>query len=481
MESIWKKDTQISQRESLKSDMKTDVAIIGTGMAGVLIGYFLKKRGVSCILIEADKIGSGLTANTTAKITLQHELIYDNLIQRFGEEKALQYASANKKAIDEYFRIVKEEQIDCMLEESSAYLYSCNSTQQLEKEFSAAQKLGIQSQMVKETNLPFKVLGALQYFGQAQFHPLKFLKAISDQLEIFENTKATSIEGKKIITANGVITAKKIVLATHFPFVNMPGYYFLRMHQERSYVIALENAPQLNGMYLGVDDNGLSFRNSGDYLLIGGGNHRTGENSKGGKYNLLREEAKKYFPKSREVTYWSAQDCMPIDGVPYIGQFSSSNPNIFVATGFQKWGMTSSMVSAEVISELIVGKSHPYPVFSPQRFNLSASAKLLAEEGIKAVKGISAQLFAIPDEKAAKLPCGHGGIVEQNGIKMGVYKNANGELFTVSTRCPHLGCQLEWNPDELSWDCPCHGSRFDYFGKLINNPATEDLEKRFLK
>lgn len=475
MESIWKKDTQIPQRESLKSDVKTDVAIIGAGMAGVLIGYFLKKRGISCILLEASRIGSGQTANTTAKITLQHGLIYDTLIQKFGEEKALQYVQANKKAIDEYFRIVKEDQIDCMLEESSAYLYSCNGTKQLEKEFSAAQKLGIQAQVTKETNLPFEVSGALQYSGQAQFHPLKFLKAISKQLETFENTKVTAVEGKKIITKNGVVTAEKIVLASHFPFINVPGYYFMRMHQERSYVIALENAPQLHGMYLGIDEDGLSFRNSGDYLLIGGGSHRTGENSKGGKYELLRDVAKKYFPESREVAHWSAQDGMPIDGIPYIGQFSSSIPNIFVATGFQKWGMTSAMVSAEIISELICGKPHLYPVFSPQRFNLSASAKLLAEDGIKAVKGISAEFFTIPTEKVTELSSGHGGIVEHNGIKMGVYKNADGEIFTVSTRCPHLGCQLEWNPDELSWDCPCHGSRFDYLGKLIDNPATEDL------
>lgn len=475
MESIWKKDTQIPQRESLKSDVKTDVAIIGAGMVGVLIGYFLKRRGVSCIILEADRIGSGQTANTTAKITLQHGLIYDTLIQKFGEEKALQYAQANKKAIDEYFRIVKDEQIDCMLEESSAYLYSCNGTEQLEKELSVVQKLGVQAQMTKETNLPFEVSGALQYSGQAQFHPLKFLKAISEQLEILENTKVTAVEGKKIITGNGVVTAEKIVLASHFPFINVPGYYFMRMHQERSYVIALENAPQLHGMYLGIDEDGLSFRNSGDYLLVGGGSHRTGENSKGGKYELLRDVAKKYFPESREVAHWSAQDCMPIDGIPYIGQFSSSNPNIFVATGFQKWGMTSAMVSAEIVLELICGNRHPYPVFSPQRFNLSASAKLLAEDGIKAVKGISAELFTIPTEKVMELPCGHGGIVEHNGIKMGVYKNAVGEIFTVSTRCPHLGCQLEWNPDELSWDCPCHGSRFDYLGKLIDNPATDDL------
>lgn len=477
MESIWKKDVQIAERESLSSNIKTDIAIIGAGMAGILIGYFLKKSGISCVILEADRIGSGQTGNTTAKITFQHGVIYDRLIQKFGEEKALQYVNANKKAIDKYFRIVTEEGIDCMLEECDAYLYSRNGMKQLEDEFTAAQKLGVQAELTKDSNLPFDISIALKYSKQAQFHPLKFLKAISEQLEVYENTKVKAIEGKKLITENGVVLAEKIVIATHFPFINAPGYYFLRMHQERSYVIALENAPQLNGMYRGIDEDGLSFRNSGNYLLVGGGGHRTGENSSGGKYDLLRSRIKEYFPGSNEVAHWSAQDCMPIDGISYIGQFSSSSPDIFVATGFQKWGMTSSMVSAEVISELIKGNPHPYPVFSPQRFNLSASAEQLAEDTIKAVKGLSAGIFKIPDEEISQIPCGHGGIVEYDGEKVGIYKNEEGKIFTVSTRCSHLGCQLEWNPDELSWDCPCHGSRFDYHGKLLNNPAIEDLKR----
>lgn len=476
MKSIWKKDTQINGRENLKSDTKAEVAIIGAGMAGVLLGYYLKKRGINCVILEADKIGSGQTGNTTAKITLQHGLIYDRLIEKFGEEKALQYALANRRAIDEYSRIIGEEQIGCMLEERCAFLYSCKSMEKLEAEISAARKLGIPAEITRETDLPFEVSAALKYTGQAQFHPLKFLKAIADPLEIYENTKVTDIKDKKILTQNAAVTADKIVIASHFPFINVPGYYFMRMHQERSYVLALENAPQLHGMYLGIDEDGLSFRNAGSYLLIGGGNHRTGENSDGGKYGELREAAKKYFPESREAAHWSAQDCMPMDGVPYIGQFSASDPDIFTATGFQKWGMTSSMVSAMVLSDLICGKPHPYPIFSPQRFNLSASAKKLAEDSAKAVKGLSTEIFAVPAEKADALPCGHGGIVKYNGEKMGVYKNENGEIFTVSTRCPHLGCQLEWNPDEMSWDCPCHGSRFDYTGKLINNPAMEDLQ-----
>ncbi|MFT3950952.1 MAG: FAD-dependent oxidoreductase [Oscillospiraceae bacterium] len=476
MKSIWEQDVQIPSRESLKSDIQTKVAVVGAGMAGALIGYFLKKRGISCVILEANRIGSGQTGHTTAKITLQHGLIYDGLIRNFGEEKASQYAEANRRTIDEYRRIIKEEQVDCMFEERSAFLYSCGDTELLEKELSAAHRLGIQAEITKETDLPFEIAGALKFNGQAQFHPLKFLQAITEQLEIYENTRVMELLENELLTEHGKVTAEKIVIASHFPFINTPGYYFMRMHQERSYVLALENAPQLSGMYLGIDEDGLSFRSSGGFLLMGGGGHRTGENSVSGKYEELRRAAKKYFPESREAAHWSAQDCIPMDDVPYIGQFSSSTPDVYVATGFQKWGMTSSMVSAMAISELIAGNAHPYPVFSPQRFHLSASAKQLVQDGIKAVKGISAELFSIPAEQEKELLCGHGGIVECESKKMGVYKNEDGEVFVVSVRCPHLGCQLEWNPDELSWDCPCHGSRFDYTGKLLDNPAQNDLD-----
>lgn len=477
MESIWSSSVDIPQRKELNNDIKTDVAIIGGGITGVLIGYFLKKNNINCVILEGDRIASGQTKNTTAKITSQHNLKYNFLIEKFGEEKALQYAQANEKAISEFFRIAKEEKIDCELESKPAFLYSRMAENPLEQELVAAKKLGISADLVKTASLPIKLSSALRFDNQAQFHPLKFIKAIAEDITIYENTMVTEIHDKTIFTKGGKVHAEKIVMATHYPFINTPGYYFMRMHQERSYVIALENAPQIDGMYIGVDADGLSFRNSGKYLIIGGGSHRTGENSAGGKYEMLRQFASENFQGSKEVAHWSAQDCIPLDGVPYIGQFSSSTPNIYVATGFQKWGMTSSMISAIIISQLIQGDPHPYEIFSPQRFNLSASAKSLMEDGLQSVKGLATQFLTIPDEQAEKLPKGHGGIVEFDGKKMGVYKDENGEIFTVSAKCPHLGCQLEWNPDELSWDCPCHGSRFDFKGNLIDNPAMKGINE----
>jgi Rieske Fe-S protein len=287
------------------------------------------------------------------------------------------------------------------------------------------------------------------------------------------------VEGNKVYTGGGVVTAKHIVFATHYPFVNAPGYYFLRMHQSRSYLLALEGAKRLDGMYLGVDSGGYTLRNSGGLTLFGGGDHRTGENSAGGQYQRLRSAAEKYFPGCREVASWSAQDCITVDSVPYIGRYSESTPDWYVATGFRKWGMTGSMAAARILSGLICREPPSYAeVFSPQRFVLPASAKTLWEEGKQAAKGLSRRIFTLPKEKAEHLPNGHGGVVEFDGEKVGVYKDELGQIFSVPVKCTHLGCQLEWNPDEKSWDCPCHGSRFDFKGNLIDSPAQEDLTER---
>lgn len=477
MESIWSKTAEVTAMPSLADNLETEVAVIGGGMAGILIAYFLQQEGKKVIVFEASRVGSGQTKNTTAKISSPHNLIYHKLIRDCGIEKARQYALANQKAIKAYQNLIDKYQIACHFEELPSYLYSVSKSESLEAEVKAAQKLGIHAEFTTHTELPFPVAGAAKFYGQAQFHPLEFLDAIIKELTIYENTRVKSVEGQEIVTDSYVIHAEQIVFATHYPFINVPGYYFMRMHQERSYVLALENAAQLDGMYLGIDkDNSFSYRNYEDLLLIGDSGHRTGENKAGGCYQKLWEEASRFWPGSRVSASWSAQDCMTLDGIPYIGQYSSQTPDWYVATGFGKWGMTSSMVSAMLISDLIMKRENPFmEVFSPQRFHLSASAKNAVTDGYKAAKGILYENLKIPKENIEELPLSHGGIVEYEGKKAGVYKNAEGEVFIVDTRCPHLGCQLEWNPDELSWDCPCHGSRFDYKGNLIDNPAQENL------
>lgn len=454
MESIWKKQVEIPRRESLNGTVKTKVAVIGAGMAGILTAYLLKSQGMDVVVLEADRIGSGQTRNTTAKITSQHNLIYASLIDKFGEEKARQYAHANEQAIERYQEIILKEQIDCQFQRCPSYLYTIapSRTKDLENEVLAAKLLGIQAEYIEETDLPLPVAGAVKFQKQAQFHPLEFIKSLTENLTIYEHSRVIQVEGQGACTKEGKVEAEHIVFAVHYPWQVVPGYYFLRMHQERSYVIALElpgDQKKWEGMYLGIEKEGYSFRTCQSkgktVLLMGGGSHRTGENISGGKYDNLRKHAREWFPGCSEIAHWSAQDCMPMDHIPYIGNFSSEEPNWYVATGFGKWGMTSSMVSATIISDMILGrKNEDREVFAPQRFPVAALSKNFAENVVHAVKGLSKQALS-----AEEFP----------------------------GKCPHMGCKLEKNEDEATWECPCHGSCFREDGRLLHGPAQYDLEK----
>lgn len=470
MQSIWSKEVEFPRRAPLSGDMETNTAVIGGGMAGILIAYYLQQKGVPVVILEANCVGSGQTRNTTAKITSQHGLIYDKLIKSFGLERARQYAKAGQEAIAAYRRLIEEKGIDCDFENIPAYLYTETNEAPLIREADAAQRLGIAAGFTTKTTLPFAVKGAVRFENQAQFHPLKFLKAIAGEVTVYEHTSVLRVQEHVLETNRGNVSAKHIVFACHYPFVNFPGLFFARLHQERSYVVALKNAWQMDGAYLGVDSDGHSFRNAGDLLLLGGEGHRTGEIHSKKPYASLLKNAKHWYPDCTEAARWSAQDCMTIDGLPCIGRYASSKPDWFVATGFQKWGMTNSMVAARCISDLICG-GEGEGIFSPQRFNLRASAKKLAVNIGQSAKGLTKSVFGVTFARPEDLPCGHGGIVQVHGKKIGAYKDEAGKLYMVSVCCPHLGCQLEWNPAERSWDCPCHGSRYDYTGRLISGPA----------
>ena len=430
MNSIWKNSAELPQFTKLEKNTKTDVLIIGGGITGILTAYFLENLGVDYVLVEKDRICNGVTENTTAKITVQHRLIYSKIMQEKGIEAAKKYYKANSEALKKYLELCSK--IDCDFEICDSFVYSRSNPFVLENEMKALKKIGCKSELTSTTPLPFCVEGAIKIPEQAQFNPLKLLAEISKNLNIYENTKVIEFLGELAVTNGGKIRANKIIFATHFPFLNKHGSYFLKLYQERSYVIALENAPKLNGMYVDENKKGLSFRNYGDLLLIGGGSHRTGKN--GGNWTELRQFAKKAYPEAREISHWATQDCISLDGIPYIGQYSARTPTLFTATGFNKWGMTSAMAAAKLLSDLIIGKSSEYAeLFSPSR---NIFTQQLAINGIEAVSS----------------------------------------LFTPSVRrCPHLGCKLHWNKDEHSWDCRCHGSRFSENGKLLDNPSNNDL------
>ncbi len=427
--SIWSNTAKPVHFDPLKESKSTDVLIIGGGIAGILCAYKLKNEGIDCLLLEATEICSGITKNTTAKITLSHGLIYDKMIKRFGEDKARLYVEAQLKAIEEYSELCAK--TDCDYETKDSYVYSLNNRKKIEKEVTALKRLGVEAEFLDTCNLPFTVKGAVRVKNQAQFDPLKFLYTIAKDLPIHENAKVVKLMPNKALTKHGEISYKKLIIATHFPILNRHGLYPLKLYQHRSYVLALKGAHNVNAMYVDESETGLSFRNYGDLLLLGGGGHRTGK--QGGCWQVLEEFTKKHYEKAEIVCKWATQDCMTLDGVSYIGQYSKSTPDVFVATGFNKWGMTNAMVCANILCDLTQDKANRYAnVFSPSRTMLRLQ------------------------------------------LSINAFESTVGLLTPVSPRCPHLGCALKYNRAEHTWDCPCHGSRFTEQGELIDNPATVD-------
>lgn len=432
MRSLWKATASLPEFPELVGDVRTDVLIIGGGIAGILTAYLLHEKGVRYVLVEKGRICSGTTGNTTAKITFQHGLIYDKILKSDGTEAARKYLAANRAAFDKYAELCGK--TDCDYEIKDNYVYSTDDRRKLEKEVEALEKIGYIADLCENVPLPVKTVGAVKFPDQAQFNPLKFLSSVAEGLNVYENTFVREMRGNTAVTDKGKIHADTVIAATHFPFINKHGSYFLKLYQHRSYVIALENAQDVNGMYVDECDTGLSFRNYEGLLLLGGGGHRTGK--KGGNWAELRAFAAKKYPDSREKHFWATQDCMSLDGIPYIGRYSAKTHGFYVASGFNKWGMTGSMTAAMLLSDMILGKRNGFAsVFDPSR------------------SIVKPQLFINGAEAVCNL------------------------LTPSKKRCPHLGCALKWNEAERSWDCPCHGSRFTEHGSVLDNPANGDMPK----
>ena len=431
MPSIWRETVVLPRFGPLKGDLHTDVLVVGGGMAGILCTHLLRERGVDCALVEAEHLAWGTTGDTTAKLTVQHGLLYHKLLRQKGREGALTYLRLQQGALERYRTLCANMDCDFTIEDNS--VYTLNDRKTLRAELAALQSLNVPAWLEEKPPLPMPTAGAVGIPQQARFHPLKFLAAIVPGLPIYEQTKVLELMPGKAVTNRGCVTAKKIILATHFPILNKHGGYFIKLYQHRSYVLALENTPPVEGMYVDDSGTGLSFRQWSDLLLLGGGGHRTGKN--GGGWRELELFAARHWPQATVRARWAAQDCMSLDGLPYVGRYSAATPDLFVATGFNKWGMTNAMAAAMVLCELVQGKPHP------AAFLLEPSRSILRPQ-------LAANLW----ESTVNL------------------------LTPTVPRCPHLGCALKWNGQEHSWDCPCHGSRFDEGGNLLDGPATADKQ-----
>ncbi|KPU43802.1 gamma-glutamylputrescine oxidoreductase [Oxobacter pfennigii] len=492
-ESYWTSSTPKTPYPALQEDLNVDVAVVGGGMAGITSAFLLKKEGLKVAIIEAGRILQGTTGHTTAKITSQHGLIYHKIKKQLGKEMARQYAQANEDALNFIAGIIKEKNIDCNFERQSAYCYTQSDqyVEQISDEVKTASELGINASYAEEIPLPIDIKCAVRFDNQARFHPLKYLLPISRDITdsgsyIFENTRAVDIkEGDTVtvVTENGrKVNAKYLIIASHYPFVNMEGLYFSRLFPERSYALGIKIKEKFpGGMYITAEEPTRSLRHQNlddnELIIVSGEHHKTGQGGNtAGHYEALRSFAVQTF-EVLDIPYrWSTQDYSTPDGIPYAGHFTSKTPNIYVATGFGKWGMTNSTASAIIIKDLITKGSSPWEdVYNPSRFTPIASAPVFIKENINVAEElISGKLQPVPD--SVDIKNGEAGIIEVDGKRTGAYRDDKGQLHLVDTTCTHMGCELQWNDGEKSWDCPCHGSRFTYEGHIIEGPALKPLK-----
>jgi glycine/D-amino acid oxidase-like deaminating enzyme len=383
-QSYWMASTPNLKYPSLQEDLKVDVAIIGGGITGISCAYFLNRKGIKAAIIEADHILQGTTGHTTAKITSQHGLIYNKIKSQMSEELAKQYADANESAIGMIKKIADENNIDCDYTSQSAYVYTLQDgyVDKISNEAKTAASLGIKAAYLEEIPLQVPIKAAVRFDNQAQFHPRKFLLPIAEKItnsgsQIFEQSRIVDIEEGSsyvLITEQGKrITAGKVIIASHYPCYNKPGLYFTRIYSERSYVVAVKASVRYpGGMYITAEDPGRSLRSQmsddGELIFVGGEHHKTGQGEDTVKhYEVLVDYANQNFAVEDIPYRWSTQDCMTLDDVPYVGHFTSKTPNMYIATGYGKWGMTSSIASAMLLSDLIVDGESPCRMFITPR------------------------------------------------------------------------------------------------------------------
>lgn len=492
-QSYWIASTQSTDFPVLSEDITVDVAVIGGGIVGISTAYLLTKEGVSTAVIEANHILKGTTGHTTAKVTSQHGLIYDKVKKSIGEEIAKQYANANEDAIRLIEKITNELNIDCNFEPQSSYVYTEQDdyVQKVMDEVKTAAELGIKAEYVEKIPFDIQIKAAVRFDNQAQFHPRKYLLALVKEIiknggSIYEHSKAVDIEenGTYIITTNQgkKITANKVIIATHYPFYNKHGLYFARIYPERSYALAIKAKEKYpGGMYITAEDPGRSLRSiasdQGELIIVGGEHHKTGQ----GIDTVLHYEALVTFANDiftvEDIPYrWSTQDCMTLDDLPYVGHYTSDTPNLYIATGYGKWGMTNSTASAVILRDLIVHGKSPYQdAYNPSLKTIAASAKEFVKENLNVAKElILGKVTTLSEDYDLKN--GEANIINALGERTGAYRDEQGKLHLVNTTCTHMGCELQWNSAETSWDCPCHGSRFNYDGEVIEGPAIAPLD-----
>jgi glycine/D-amino acid oxidase-like deaminating enzyme/nitrite reductase/ring-hydroxylating ferredoxin subunit len=490
MSSLWMATTEptTATYPSLDGSLEVDVAVVGAGVAGLLTAVLLRESALHVAVLEAGRVGAGVTGHSTAKVTSQHGLRYARLARERGEQAARTYAEANQAGLVEYERLVERYGIDCAFTRGPAYVYATGHQQALEIELEAeaAQLAGLPAHLTTDTELPFPVRAAVRFDDQAHLHPRRFCLELASALaeggaSVFESSRVTDVaDGEPCVvrTERGEVRARHVVIATGLPILDRGGH-FATTHPQRSYALAARIDGTIpEGMYISADQPVRSLRPAlGEYLIVGGEGHKVGQDRDESRhYANLEAWAREHFGV-REVAYrWSAQDYQPVDGVPYIGRLGQRSERILVATGFQKWGFTTAGLAGRLLTDVVRGQDNPWAeLFDASRMPRSGYTSLVTENANVAKRFLIDRLAAFRSPGAGQLQPGQAAVLRAGGRPVAAYRDEGGELHTVSATCTHLGCTVAFNEAERTWDCPCHGSRYDVDGEVLHGPAVRAL------
>lgn len=492
-ESYWIESSNLASHNTLTENTETEVVIVGGGITGITAAYLLAKEGKDVVLLEADRILHGTTGHTTAKVTAQHGMFYDELISHIGEKSARLYYDVNMHAKEFIENTIQANDLDCGFEQKDAVLYAVSekSEKKLSKEIKAYETLGIPHEVTSELPFDVSVKRALHMKNQAQFHPLQYLTFLVEEFinlggRIYEQTVAVDmLEGEKptVETRDGqYVVCDHVLSCSHYPFYDRENLFFTRMYAERSYVVAAKGE-SVSGMYLSVDNPKRSIRsveiNGESHLLLGGEGHKAGQGEPTElHYQALKDFGREAFSSSEFPYKWSAQDLYTLDHIPYIGVLTEDYSNTYFACGFRKWGMTSGTAAAMILKDYVLGKqTGEMEMFHPSRILLDPGFKEFFKQNMNVAGHFIGGKLKPTDKLMEDVQIGEGAHVSCDGRKSGAYRDENGVLFIVDATCTHLGCEVEWNGGDRTWDCPCHGSRFNYDGTVREGPAKQPLER----
>jgi glycine/D-amino acid oxidase-like deaminating enzyme/nitrite reductase/ring-hydroxylating ferredoxin subunit len=493
--SLWLETTRATDYDALDGDLAVDTVVAGAGIAGITTAAELAAAGQSVALVERDRVATGVTGHTSAKLTSLHGAVYGHVAEQFGTGAARRYAAANEAAVDHVEATVADLDRDCGFARTPAYTYteSRGEVATMRDEAAAARAAGLDATFVEEPGLPYEVEGAVAVGEQARFHPRAYLlglveRFVADGGHVFEETTVTDVadgEPCRVETDRGRLTADDVVVATHFPVYDH-ALYFARLVPQRSYVLDVTldgSAPE--GLFYDPDEPYFSLRprpeGDDERVLVGGVGHRTGE---GGdtteRYRRLERMARDRLDVASVERRWSTQDFTSQDRVPFVGPHSPRSDHVFVATGFGGWGMTGGTAAGRLLADLVRGVDNEYAdLYRPTRLDPGASLGRLAEHGVTTARHyVEDYVTDRPPASVPDLAPGEGRVVQTDAGPVAVHRDETGAYEAVSAVCSHMGALVEWNEAEASWDCPCHGSRFDTDGSVLATPATEGLDDR---